>query len=38
MLLSDKILESTFQKLDTILKEAKDYVKSKTERNYKIIR
>ena len=38
MLLSDKILESTFQKLDTILKEAKDYVKSKTERNYKITR
>lgn len=38
MLLSDKILESTFQKLYTILKEAKDYVKSKTERNYKITR
>lgn len=38
MLLSDKVLENAFHKLDIALKEAKDYVKSKTERNYKIIR
>lgn len=38
LLLTDRVLESAFQKLDTALKEAKEYVRSKTERNYKIIR